>query len=176
MSTYGVGNNDEPWAVGTHEYIRWMGMIKRVYDPKSLMRDPSYLNTQVCKEWMTFSVFRQWMEKQPWHGKVLDKDLWGQDLYSPDTCFFISPELNRYWTGARKAGLAGTNYEADRGKWKACIKLPGPGRSRTLGRFDTEEEAHEVYMREKVKGLSYFIPFETPGVQNRLKHIMEFGL
>lgn len=172
---YRVGVNDLPGLSGSVEYVRWASMIQRVYDPGSLSRDPSYLNTWVCSEWLTFSKFKQWMDTKNWHGKVLDKDLSGEDLYSPETCFFISPELNRYWTGARKAGLAGTNYEADRGKWKACIKLPGPGRSRTLGRFDTEEEAHEVYMKEKIKGLSYFLPFETLDVQARMKHIMENG-
>lgn len=172
---YGVGTNDLPGLSHSMEYMRWASMLQRCYDPGSLSRDPSYLNTRVCKEWLTFSTFKAWIEDQPWHGKVLDKDLYNEDLYSPKTCLFISPELNRYWTGARSAGLAGTNFEADRGKWKASIKMPGPGRSRTLGRFDTEEEAHEVYMKEKIKGLSYFLPFETPKVQAKLLDIMENG-
>lgn len=171
---YGVGTNDLPGMSGSFEYMRWASMLQRVYDPGSLCRDPSYLNTWVCKEWHTFSNFLTWMVEKDWHGKVLDKDLSNQDLYSPTTCYFISPELNRYWTGSRTSGLAGTNFEADRGKWKASIKMPGKeGRNKTLGRFNTEEEAHEVYMKEKLKGLSYFLPLETQEVQNLLHRMMQ---
>lgn len=172
---YGVGENDVPGMSHSNEYMRWASMLQRCYDPRSLARDPSYLNTWVCKDWLVFSNFLAWAEKQNWHNKVLDKDLSGKDLYSPETCLLISPELNRYWTGARKIGLAGTNYEPDRGKWKASLKLPGPGRGKTLGRFDTEEEAHEVYMKEKIKHLTYFIPFESPEVAEKLREIMNRG-
>lgn len=169
---YGVGVNDVPGMSRTEEYMRWASMLQRCYDPRSLARDPSYLHTQVCEEWLLFSNFLAWTKGQNWHRKVLDKDLSGENLYSPETCYLISPELNRYWTGARKAGLAGTNYEPDRGKWKASLKLPGPGRAKTLGRFKTEEEAHQVYMEEKIKNLSYFIPFESPEVSEMLRKMV----
>lgn len=169
---YNMGTNDVPSMSRSLEYTRWASMLQRCYDPASLERDKSYLLTEVCDEWLTFSKFLSWIDGEIWRGKTLDKDLIGKNLYSPETCLFISPELNRYWTGARSPGLVGTNYEKDRRKWKASIKLPGDGRSKTLGRFNTEEEAHAFYMREKIKNLSYFLATENPKVVRQLKKMI----
>jgi len=44
----------------------------------------------------------------------------------------------------RKQGLKGAYYEADKGKWLSQIKINY--KSFHLGRFDTEQEAHQAYM------------------------------
>ncbi len=168
---YGMGLNDCPSMSHTLEYTRWASMIQRCYDLESLKRDPSYIETYVCDEWLTFSNFLRWIEGKDWEGKCLDKDLSGENYYSPETCMWVSQELNKYWTGARGKGLVGANYEADRNKWKSSIKLPG-GAKKTLGRFKTEIEAHEKYMSEKIKNLSHFFSSENPEVVEKLKEIM----
>lgn len=171
---YGMGFNDCPNKSNTPQYIRWASMIQRCYDLEALKRDPSYMDTYVCLGWLRFSTFSAWMDTCAWKGKCLDKDLSGENYYSPETCLWVSPELNKYWTGARGSGLAGANYEADRGKWKASLKMPGPGgKKRTLGRYTTEQEAHEVYMKEKIKNLSYFLTSESPEVVKRLQELID---
>lgn len=45
--------------------------------------------------------------------------------------------------------LQGTTYEASRGKWKAAIRIGE--KSVNLGRFDTAEQAHAVYVEAKRK-------------------------
>lgn len=175
---YGVGVNDHLDKVRAKGerlcpyYTRWMSMLQRCYDQGALQRDPSYEGTAVCDEWLIFSNFKSWMQQQVWSGKHLDKDLSGKRLYSPGTCLFISPELNRYWSGARTKGLVGASYEPARGKWKSSIKLPSGG-SKTLGRYPTEQEAHDVYMKAKVDNLIYFIETESPPVVKRLLEILE---
>jgi hypothetical protein len=43
-----------------------------------------------------------------------------------------------------KAGLRGAHYDKVRGKWLSQIRIDG--RQQFLGRFDTEQEAHEAYL------------------------------
>lgn len=146
-----------------HFYMRWMSMLKRCYDEGSLSRDPSYAGVTVCDEWLTFSNFKSWMEKQDWEGKCLDKGLKGGREYSPSTCLFISGDLNRYWTMKRK----GVSWEPDRHKWRVKI-----GRTH-IGRYSTEEDARSVYERHKVDGLRDFFVKESPDVEAVLRAIVE---
>lgn len=51
-----------------------------------------------------------------------------------------------------KGGLRGAHYDKARGKWLSQIRIDGS--QRFLGRFDTEQEAHEAYLArlETLKG------------------------
>jgi len=46
----------------------------------------------------------------------------------------------------REGKLIGTCFENDRNKWKSCIQING--KNINLGRFDTEIEAHNAYMKK----------------------------
>ena len=48
-----------------------------------------------------------------------------------------------------RVGLLGASYSAERGLWESQIKLQG--RRYFLGRFPTQEEAHEAYVTAKRK-------------------------
>lgn len=149
-TVYGVGIYDGIGESSSPQYIRWMSMIQRCYDPGALYRDSSYKGVEVCQEWKVFSKFKDWMDTQVWEDRCLDKDIAGKNLYSPETCFFISERLNKFLTGGRSkiGGLVGANFEPDRNKWKASLSVPGC-RSKTLGRYNTELEAHRAYLGEK---------------------------
>lgn len=57
-----------------------------------------------------------------------------------------SPSQNRMNTGKpsnNTSGFKGVSWSSQRSKWRAGIKHEG--KSRTLGYFDTPEEAHEAY-------------------------------
>jgi hypothetical protein len=159
---YGQGIMDLPRESKSPFYIRWMSMIQRCYDKGSLERDPSYIGVSVCEEWLTFSNFRDWMETKDWEGKCLDKDLKGGSEYSPDTCVFISGDLNRYWTMNRK----GISWEEDRQKWRVKI-----GRKH-IGRYGSETEARKVYESCKVEGLKDFLGKESLEVDEVLRSII----
>lgn len=171
---YTQGVYDGEGESSSPQYIRWVSMLQRCYDKGSLLRDPSYAGVGVCEDWKIFSNFRDWMNSKDWDGLCLDKDLLSGKLYSPETCLFISPELNKFWTGSRSktGGLVGTNYEKDRNKYKASIKDPRIGRSVTIGRFNTEIEAHQAYLEVKLSILPFFMERESSEVREVLKSII----
>ena len=100
----GVGTNDKvretsSSGISTSReiyYRRWYSMLYRCYSGKY----PSYKGTVVCEEWLIFSNFRKWMKEQEKHidlnNRQLDKDvlLPGSNVYSPETCHFVTPEVN----------------------------------------------------------------------------------
>ena len=79
-------------------YRAWRGMLSRCYSAKYQEKQPTYIGCSVSEEWLTFSNFKAWMEKQKWEGMHLDKDLLieGNKIYSADTCVFVSPLVNTF--------------------------------------------------------------------------------
>lgn len=73
-------------------YRTWKSMLARCYSIKTQERQPTYKGCSVSDEWLTFSVFKNWMEKQDWEDKQLDKDLLfeGNKVYSSETCVFVT--------------------------------------------------------------------------------------
>ena len=109
---YGVGINDsvEPiskklkidgkwktvWTCPI--YTCWSNMIQRCYSSDYHLKKPSYVGCVTTEEWIYFTNFRSWMEKQDWKDKELDKDLLfpGNKIYGPDTCCFLNSAVNSF--------------------------------------------------------------------------------
>jgi hypothetical protein len=118
-SVQGVGINDANYLVqkfttvgGKNKliwrcpfYSCWKHMLKRCYDDCYIKLHPTYKGCSVCREWHLFSNFKSWMEQQDWEEKQLDKDLlvYGNKVYSPSTCVFLSQGLNKFLTKSNKA-------------------------------------------------------------------------
>ena len=170
---YGVGVNDLGYKVQVYEYVTkdggkriqksvflckyydvWKSMLKRCYSKKYLEINPSYIGTSVCREWLSATEFKKWMEKQDWHGKCLDKDiiLPGNRLYSPDTCAFVLQATNKFVT-ARDASRGdypiGVSLFKRTGKYQAQCGNPSTRKYEHLGYFSTTEEAHEAWRKRK---------------------------
>lgn len=158
---YGVGSNDADYAVESiingkkvycYFYNTWRHMLARCYSDNFLLKCPTYAGCSVAEEWLTFSNFKAWMEKQDWQGKQLDKDILAPDNkhYSPDTCIFIDQATNKLLTnsGATRGKYPqGVCFHTD-GKYMAsCSK--GNGKPKYLGLFDTPEEAAITYLNFK---------------------------
>ena len=133
-------------------YSRWKDMLKRCYSGKY----PSYEDVVVCQEWLTFSNFKVWMEKQDWEGKQLDKDLLfiGNKLYSPSTCLFVSRDVNLFITESDKARgefPIGVTFDKATGKFLSqCRNLICTG-SGHIGRYLTPEEAGRAWLVRKLE-------------------------
>ncbi len=134
-------------------YIRWRNMITRCYCPKYVLKKPSYKDCSVCDEWLTFSNFKAWMIKQDWQGKHLDKDILihGNKVYSPETCIFVTQEINTLLTDSAKSRgnyPQGVTFH-DNGKYRSRCSVSG--KPKHLGYFDTPEQASDVYKKFKSK-------------------------
>lgn len=168
----GVGNMDADYVVDRREYWieggkrksrkiwtcpfyrRWADMISRCYNEKRLLDKSNYIGCSVCEEWLTFSKFRQWMQTQDWEGKHLDKDLLvrGNKVYSPDTCVFISGQVNSFLVerGADRGDCKiGVRFMARLGKFESTCSVSG--KQRYIGLFDTELEAHKAWLAFKLE-------------------------
>lgn len=136
-------------------YAVWMAMLTRCYSLKHQKRRPTYIGCAVCEDWLTFSNFRNWMEQQDYEGNQLDKDLLvkSNKLYSPETCVFVSPEVNRFLressVNSRGEWPLGVCWSKQHGKFKAAVNK-GKGKRWNLGLFSTPEEAHEAWLSAKL--------------------------
>jgi hypothetical protein len=133
-------------------YKAWKSMLERCYCAKYQERRPTYKGCTVSEEWLTFSNFRSWMEKQDWKGKCLDKDIIkiGNKIYSKDNCVFVSEKtnnlLNEYMAKrgdyprgvSSKAGSS--NYDA-----YCCVD----GKNHRIGSFKNITDASIAYLKFK---------------------------
>ena len=133
-------------------YRTWKGIIDRCYNEKIHKKLPTYKDCTVSNEWLLFSNFKVWMEEQDWKDNHLDKDILipGNKIYSPDTCAFISPKTNLLLYDSKKM----------RGKWprgvcfhngnnKFIAKCSVNGKVKSIGYYDTPEEAGKAYIEYK---------------------------
>ena len=162
---YGVGINDADYKVtnivegkktSCPYYVKWTSMLERGYSSTFKKRYQSYFDVSVCKEWHTFSTFKQWMMKQDWQGLELDKDMIypNNKRYSPKTCVFVSHTLNSLLnTHENDRGLfpLGVTYDKRSKNFQARLSIEG--KQRYLGYFKTVEEAEQTYLEAKINHL-----------------------
>lgn len=178
---FGVGINDADYNVyttgkvnGKHRYTwicpyykKWKLMLERCYYTKFKEKRPTYEECTCCPEWLYFSNFKAWMETQDWEGKQLDKDLLirGNKIYSPETCVFVSPEVNRFIlesTATRGKYLIGvTHYDEKTGKYMARCCNVMTGKQVTVGRYPSELLAHKAWLAFKLKQAEFLAERQT---------------
>lgn len=183
----GVGINDADYATqrNAHTYVddkgvthsvpkwtcpfysRWHKMINRCYSEKPRTREANkaYDGVTLCDEWLRFTNFKAWMEKQDWEGKSIDKDILikGNKVYSPKACVFVSPRLNNFLleaNAARGKYLLGVYFATDRQKFRSCTKWNDT--TINLGTFVCEKEAHLAYAKKKLEFAYKIIEEEKP--------------
>ena len=183
---HGVGINDVLGSAKTrnvppykaHYYTVWQSMLKRCYSPKeqSKLLMQSYIGCTVDPRWHYLSNFKQWYDEQgDVTGKQLDKDIIspGNKVYGPDTCFFVSSQLNSFFT----------KRQNDRGKYPIGVYIDhnniqrpfkcqvsiGTGK-RWQQCHDTPEEAHQAFI--KIKKEVLLEKFILPETDQRLKQAL----
>lgn len=144
------------WTCPFHK--KWSGMLERCYSHRRQETQKSYIDCNVCDEWLTFSNFKSWMELQDWEGKQLDKDLLVRrnKIYSPETCVFISGRINTFLTERNSArgklpiGVCYMPKHEDMVNERTKPYVPQAG-GKYLGYFSTPEEAHEAWLKAKLE-------------------------
>jgi len=155
---YGVGKYK---SVGKDlkAYLVWRSMMQRCYDIKYHKIQPTYIECRVSEEWHNYQNFAAWFEDnynpEYMGGWQLDKDfiIKNNKLYSPDTCYFIPQEINKLiirgkaLRGEYPLGVSKKKYS-----YQANCSING--KSRTIGRFKTPEEAFYAYKEVKENQIS----------------------
>lgn len=135
-------------------YLIWRDMISRCYNVHMLKRYPTYKDCYVCKEWLTFSNFKDWFYENYEEGYDLDKDILvkGNKTYSPETCCFVPHIINcaiNKCQSSRGKYPIGVSYDSQREKYKAQLRCGM--KSNFLGRFPTILDSFNAYKRAKEK-------------------------
>lgn len=133
-------------------YSLWKAMLERCYNKKHLKRYPTYEVCTVCDEWLLFSNFKKWFDKNYKEGYHLDKDILvqGNKIYSPNTCAFIPAHINTIICdssskrGEYKIGVTWCRYH---NKFSAHAKIKK--REKFLGYYKDEESAFNAYKKAK---------------------------
>lgn len=161
----GVGINDADYEVvstcketGKRKfcpyYLTWRNMLKRCYNKKYQQTQPTYMVCEISEEWILFSTFKCWMERQEWKGNQLDKDLLGDGkLYSEENCTFIPQGLNKLITNFSRTGRSlpeGVTYDKNRDKYMAQVGA-GDSSKAIKRRFESADEADQFYRFKKME-------------------------
>ena len=131
-------------------YTTWINMLNRCYKNND-SKDRTYEDCYVCDEWHNYQNFAQWYEEHyysiPEESMHIDKDILykGNKIYSPDTCCIVPRSINNLFTlrDSERNHLIGTFLSPSKKKWGARITLSN--KRKTIGYYDTEEDAFNAY-------------------------------
>ena len=141
-------------------YRCWQEMLRRCYSAKHQAKYPTYIDCSVCDDWLYYSNFKNWYDKSYYEVEnktsQLDKDILikGNKVYSPETCVFVPQFINKLFIKRQKLRGAfpiGVYYKKANKKYVAQLSIfkDGEKTMKTLGYFDTPEEAFYVYKQNK---------------------------
>ncbi len=157
VSSYidGKQKNKRVWVCPYYE--KWVNILKRCYSETCQVKKPTYIGCTIDPEWLYLSNFIKWVDEQPnrnWENCEPDKDflMSGNKHYGATTCVFISKCLNNFILdnpAFRGGNLIGVNWHRPAGKFAARCSDPFKVKSRHLGYFSTELEAHKAWQAKK---------------------------
>lgn len=139
---YSFGKKGSP----TKEYSVWLSMLTRCYNERFLISNKTYINCEVCDEWLDFQNFAKWFTQNYVEGYQLDKDILikGNKIYSPETCCFIPQEINLLLGNHKKArGVYPIGVTKQRNKFSVHLKIKST--QIHCGNFDTVDQAFICY-------------------------------
>lgn len=151
----GIGyRGSEETDLHSEAYTKWSDMIHRCYNEKFHKRQPQYEGHTVCEEWLNFSNFNVWYEKNKYGDRILDLDkdilFKGNTVYGPDTAVLVPHAINTlFLTGKQGRGdyPIGVFFDTDKGKFRAGMSFMG--KQIKLGTFNSADEAFLRYKEYK---------------------------
>ena len=160
----GVGINDLKGKINVSDfksYDIWKGILRRCYS-KEQNKDKSYKNIKVCEEWLLYSNFKKWYDKnfpseleKNWKLQI-DKDLLSRKnkIYSPQTCIFLPKKINTFLSNQQNSntsGVVGVSYIKSSNSWRARIRNFDNHDRIYLGCYSDKNTAGEVYIKARMK-------------------------
>ena len=151
----------------TKEYTIWQSMLKRCFDEKYKKKQLAYADVSCCEEWLLYENFYEWLHSQPNFDKWKDNEMFSVDkdilvkknkTYSPETCLLVPKDVNSLFIkqDRKRGGLPiGVSYckEKNDKKYRAYVsmRILGNKFSKTIGYYDTSEQAFQAYKKYKEK-------------------------
>lgn len=138
-------------------YSVWRHVIERSSLPYQ-KKYPSYTGVTHQESWLDYDVFHDWVTEQDGYGTLdkknrlyhFDKDLIGSGkFYSEKDCVFLPLEINIAMQYSRSnSGDLPVGVSFNQGRF--MVTLACDGRNKNLGRYESPEEASEIYLKAKV--------------------------
>lgn len=185
-TVYGVGYLGEgkykAWENGkkTRVYTAWNSMLQRCYDEKYHKKYSTYIGCKVNEEFHNFQNFGEWDEVNYYkvEGEImcLDKDILVKHnkIYSPETCIYVPQTINNLFTKCNKSRgnyLIGISLFKN-GKYVAHCSLTdletGKSKNKTLGYYETQEKAFEVYKYYKERNIKEVADYYKDKIPDKL--------
>lgn len=152
-------------------FLTWRNMLKRCYSEEKKYDNYRELGVTVCEEWLDYSVFKKWFERNyyevPNENMQLDKDILssGNKIYSPESCIFVPEKINRlYIKDRRHRGELpiGVSLEKRSGNYIASCSIRGENvrtkHNNADEAFMSYKKMKEEYVRECAEEYKNFIP------------------
>ena len=138
----------------------WRGFIRRCYDEKHQINNPSYIGCNVSDNFKNYSYFYEWCDKQVGFNQKdddgeyfhIDKDLLvkGNKTYSEETCVFIPKAINlalvKSVTSRGKFPM-GVLWKENKKRFVARIAMGN--KPVDIGYFKSSTEAFNAYKQAK---------------------------
>ena len=166
-------------------YEVWHSMLQRCYDPKLHKRASTYINCEVCNEWLNHQNFGNWFTDNYYEidgeSMCLDKDILhkGNKIYSPENCVFVPHNINVLFIKRDKLRgecPVGVYYHKPSEKFKAQCSVYDFEENKTkrihLGYYDTIEKAFEVYKQFKENNIKQVADYYKNLIPNKLYQAM----
>lgn len=153
-----IGINDAEYSITNCPYYKkWRGIIERCSSSNR------YEDYKICDEWIYFSNFKSWMEKQDWKGKILNKTLLypKNNLYSPKHCIFVNYKIANIFPTSNKIKHnfpIGVFYVSNMKKYMGKFN---DGQKNYTKYFKTPLEAHKFWQIQKIKFIIDLVSEQT---------------
>lgn len=162
-------------------YNTWHDMLKRCYDPKFHEKESTYINCEVCKEWLNFQNFAEWYYENYYKVEgermCLDKDILhkGNKIYSPGNCIFVPHNINLLFTKNDKFRgdyPIGVSYNKRYNKFGVRCSVynfkENKKESRFLGYYNSTDKAFEVYKQFKEQNIKKVADYYKEQISDKL--------
>ena len=143
-------------------YLAWQGVMQRCFDKKLHEKFPSYSSKTLNKRWSCFQNFAPWFQTESVNMKggeswAVDKDILRSNEYGPESCLVVPEEVNLLILSnkAKRGELPiGVSLRKETGKYRARCQV-GEGQAKSLGNYDSVEEAFSVYKAYKERHIKF---------------------
>ena len=159
----GVGyHGSEDVDCTSESYLRWHDMMHRCYNDKFHERQSQYKECSVCEEWLNYSNFKVWYDKNK-YGEIqldLDKDILFKEnkIYDPAHVVFVPHEINTLFIARDKCRgdlPIGVHFDNSKNKYRAEVSFMG--KNIKLGTLNNPEEAfkrYKVYKEDLIQDMA----------------------